>query len=49
MAPQWVEGGRLSSPPMSNSSSFRFENVQHISKDNQEISRNKQEMSSDGI
>lgn len=34
-----IEGGSLGSPLMSNYSSFRFENVQDMSRKNQEISR----------
>lgn len=26
----WIKGGGLSSPPMSNSSSFIFESIQHM-------------------
>lgn len=37
-----IEGGSLDSPLMSYSSSFRFENVQHMTRDNQEISRDEQ-------
>jgi len=33
-----IEGGSLGSPLMSNSSSFKFENVQYMSIDNQDIS-----------
>jgi len=33
VAPQCIEGGSLSSPLMSNYSSFRFKSVQHMSRD----------------
>lgn len=34
-----IEGGSLGSPPMSNYPSPRFKNIQHMRRDNQEISR----------
>ena len=42
VAAWWMESGILSSPLVTNSSSSRFKNDQHTSKNNQEINTNKQ-------